>query len=150
MPVLPDRHQQIITMHSAFIRRVVELGENPAQRAKLESVLEAAMSNGWEALVGAVRRILQGDRSVSALNGLDEEDAVIAEAILRGLQDPATLPDASARPDPSLAAPGLAGMIAAAAKGDVKALKVLSEMAEQMSRRVSPAFSSFIASNCNG
>ncbi len=138
MPTLPDPQQQIITMHAAFIRRVVELGQNPAERKQLESVLETAKANGWGALVGAVRAILQGQRDISVLSGLDEEDSVIAEAILRGMQNPASLPDPSARPDPSLAAPGLAGMIQNAARGDVKALSILSEMAEQMSKAGGP------------
>jgi len=134
MPTLPNRQQQIVIIHAVFIRRVVELGQDPAQRPELEKVLETASANGWGALVGAVRRILRGQRDTSVLNGLDEEDSAIAEAILRGLQNPATLPDPNMTPDPSLAAPGLAGMIHAAARGDAKALKIVSEMAEQMSR----------------
>ena len=48
---------------------------------------------------------------------MDREDRIIAEAIMRGLQNPATLPDSTARPDPEMAAPGLAGMIVAARRG---------------------------------
>jgi hypothetical protein len=43
------------------------------------------------------------------------------------------LPDPRARPDPALAAPGLAHMIQAAATGNVQALTLISNMAEQMS-----------------
>ncbi|MGB5201224.1 MAG: hypothetical protein WBR56_15135, partial [Sedimenticolaceae bacterium] len=69
-----------------------------------------------------------------ALGALDEEDRVIAQAILQGLQDPRTLPDPIRKGDPTLAAPGLAQMIHAAATGDVQALTLLSQMAEQMSK----------------
>lgn len=68
------------------------------------------------------------------LNPLDEEDQVIVESILRGLQDPATLPDPNSRPDPAMAAPGLASMIHAAATGNSQALQLTANMAEQMSR----------------
>ena len=54
--------------------------------------------------------------------------------MLRGLQDPSTLPDPDRRPEPALAAPGLAGMIHAAARGDMQATVLLGQMAEQMSR----------------
>jgi hypothetical protein len=59
---------------------------------------------------------------------------VIAEAILRGLLDPATLPDPYKKPDGAFAAPGLAAMIHAASRGDTQTLVALSHMAEQMSR----------------
>jgi len=55
-----------------------------------------------------------------------------AEAILRGIQDPSTLPDPEATPDGSLATPGLAQMIHAARCGHVHALHLLGDMAEQM------------------
>jgi hypothetical protein len=134
MPELPARHQQIITMHAAFIRQVVESARAGGRQDHLEELLRTAEQNGWTALVGSVRRILSGERETGVLGGLDEEDQVIAEAIMRGLQDPATLPDPNARPDPAMAAPGLAGLIHAAASGNVEALKVVSDMAEQMSR----------------
>jgi hypothetical protein len=72
------------------------------------------------------------------LNPLDEEDRVIAESILRGLQDPSTLPDPNTKPDPAMAAPGLATMIHAAATGDAQALQIIAEMAEQMSKTGGP------------
>ena len=69
---------------------------------------------------------------MGVLQDLDEEDRVITEAILRGLQNPDTLPDLSATPDPEHAAPGLASMVAAARNGNVEALKALADMATQM------------------
>lgn len=134
--MLPDRDRQILQAHAQLINLVVQAGHNPAQRAELEPVLRAAEQNGWNALVGAIRRILAGERELRSLQagGLDEEDGVIVEGILRGLHDPATLPDPNAAADPSLAAPGLAAMIHAAGHGDPQALEWLGHMAEQMSR----------------
>lgn len=68
------------------------------------------------------------------LLGLDDEDRVITEAILAGIDNPASLPPLKAQGDPTTAAPGLAAMILAAARGDVQALSVLANMAEQMMR----------------
>ena len=110
---LPDRSQQIVITHAAFIRQAVELIQRPDTAGQLEALLK-------QELRGA--------------EGLDEEDGIIAEAILRGLQDTSTLPDADASADPALAAPGLAHMIHAAGHGDVRALTLVSQMAEQMSR----------------
>ena len=138
MAQLPDRHQQIITMHAAFINQVVQFSQNEADRPQYEQLLKSAGENGWDNLVHAIRMIVAGQREMSAIKGLDEEDRVIAEAIMRGLQNPATLPDPNAKPDPALAAPGLAGMIRAAASGNVEALTLISNMAEQMSKAGGP------------
>jgi hypothetical protein len=138
MKNLPTKHQQIITLHAPFICQVVQLAQQPHNRAALEQLLQQAEASGWHSLTRVVRRVIDGHRELGALSGLDEEDRVIAEAILRGLQDPATLPDPNARPEPALAAPGLAGMIQAAGSGNVEALTLISEMAEQMRRAGGP------------
>ncbi len=134
--MLPERDRQILQAHAQSINLVVQVSHNPARGAELEPVLRAAEQNGWGALVGAVRRILAGERELRALQAraLDEEDTVIIEGILRGLRDPASLPDPNAAADPAMAAPGLAAMIHAAARGDAQALDWLAHMAEQMSR----------------
>jgi hypothetical protein len=134
MGQLPERHEQIRLVHADFIRKVVESCQDPARQQDFESLLDAAVRSGWSALVGAVRRIAAGERGAAVFAGLDEEDQVIAESILLGLQDPSTLPKAGAGPDPALAAPGLAHMIHAAARGDAQALVLIGNMAEQMSR----------------
>jgi len=134
MSSLPEKTQQIVLAHAGLIHAVVIACQNRARTTELEPLLEAANTNGWNTLVAAIRRILNGARDVQVLAGLDEEDRVIAEAILRGLQNPATLPDPQARPDPGMAVPGLAGMIHAAASGDVAALQLLGDMATQMLR----------------
>lgn len=121
-------------IHAAFIRQVVELAQNQAKKEELEALLGIATDHGWSNLVQAVRRILAGQKKLSAIYGLDPEDRIIAEAIMRGMQNPATLPNPTARPDPEMAAPGLAGMILAARRGNTEALRLISEMAEQMRR----------------
>lgn len=138
MPTLPERQQQIVTTHAAFICQVVELSQNDGRRAEYEALLQAAQENGWHKLVYAIRQIVAGRRDLNALQELDEEDQVIADAIMQGLQNPLTLPDPQAKPDPTLAAPGLAGMIREAGRGNVEALTLISNMAEQMSRAGGP------------
>lgn len=132
MGTLPDKQQQIVLAHAGLIHAVVQACGQRDRLTDLEPMLAAAASHGWGSLVAAIRRILQGERDTRLLPGLDEEDRVIVESILRGLQNPATLPDRAAKPDPGLAAPGLAGMVHAAATGDTAALQMLSHMAEQM------------------
>jgi hypothetical protein len=134
MSPLPEKAQQITLAHAGLIHAVVIACQNRERRAELEPLLEAASASGWNMLVMAIRRILGGTRDSQVLAGLDEEDRVIAEAILRGLQDPATLPDPQAQPDPGMAVPGLAGMIHAAASGDMAAIQLLGDMATQMLR----------------
>ena len=96
MSRLPDRQQQIITMHAPFIRQLVQCSQDPARQGDVETLLRTAAENGWDRLVTALRAILVGQRDVGVLRGLDEEDKVIAEAVLRGLQNPATLPEEQA------------------------------------------------------
>ena len=134
MGSLPEKNRQIILAHAGLIHAVVIACQNRERLAELEPLLAAASANGWNTLVTAIRRILGGARDIQVLAGLDEEDRIIAEAIQRGLQDPATMPDPEARPDPGMAVPGLAGMIHAAASGDVAALQLLGDMATQMLR----------------
>lgn len=119
--------------HTPFIRQVVMLSQQAAQTPELEKLLQSATANGWTGLVAAVRRICRGERDNSVLNGLDQEDQVIAEAIMRGMQNPATLPDPTQQSNPTLAAPGLAHMIHEAARNP-QALIIVSNMAEQMSK----------------
>jgi hypothetical protein len=131
---IPAREQQIVQAHAAFICQAVECLGDPGARSRLDGLLQTAEASGWTALVAAVRAIAAGQRDLDRLGGLDEEDRAIAAAILRGLQNPATLPDPNRKADPALAAPGLAGMIHAAGRGDVQALTLISQMAEQMSK----------------
>ena len=133
MTALPEKSQQILQIHAALIHRVVAACHQRALVAALEPLIQASEQNGWVALMGAVRQILKGKRELSLMNGLDEEDRVIVEAILNGIRNPATLPDLQAKVEAGAAAPGLAAMIRASASGDAQALQLLANMAEQMS-----------------
>ncbi|MCG6872196.1 MAG: hypothetical protein LJE84_07885 [Gammaproteobacteria bacterium] len=128
---IPDRHAQILAVHASFIHAVVQAATG-AGHTPLDELLAEARQQGWHGLVAAVRRILGGERGPEVLAGLDEEDRIIAGAILAGIQDPASLPDPGAEADPRHAAPGLAHMIQLARHGDARALKALADMAEQM------------------
>ena len=131
---IPDRDQQIIQAHAAFICQAVALLQRHDAKGELDALLKSAADSGWTALAGAIRQFAGGQRELRLIQGMDDEDRVIAEAILRGLQDPNSLPDPTKKADPTLAAPGLAHMIHAAGRGDVKALTLISQMAEQMSK----------------
>lgn len=134
MTALPQREQQIVQTHAVFICQAVEALQPGAPTQPLDALLQAATQSGWLALANALRTIAGGQRDVAQLVGLDDEDRIIVTAILRGLQDPGTLPDPQQKADPTLAAPGLAHMIHAAGRGDAQALSLISQMAEQMSR----------------
>ncbi len=132
--IISEQKQQIVQFHAVFIHNVVMACLNRELLPQLEQMLQMTSKQGWDTLVPAIRQIINGKRDLSLLAGLDDEDAAIVEAILLGLQDPSTLPDPNAKPDPALAAPGLASMIDAASKGKPEALHILANMAEQMVR----------------
>ena len=129
----PDKQQQIIQTHAGLILGVVQCIQNSELRPQMDQALVISEQNGWDKLVAAIRKILNGSRDESLLNGLYDEDAVIASAILRGLQDPNTLPKPEEQPDATLAAPMLATLINDARRGDHNAVIMLGGMAEQMS-----------------
>ena len=129
----PDKQQQIIQTHAGLILGVVQCIQNSDLRPQMEQALVVSEQNGWDKLVAAIRKIIKGNRDESVLIGLDEEDTVIASAILRGLQDPNTLPKPEEKPDAALAAPMLANLINEARRGDHNAVIMLGGMAEQMS-----------------
>jgi hypothetical protein len=123
---------QVLRVHAAFIHTVVNALRDRSQLADLMKQLDAAEQAGWARLVGALRQVVAGRRDASIKLGLDEEDTILLDAILRGLENPATMPPLDARPDGSAAAPGLAALIDASARGDAQAMSVLANMAEQM------------------
>lgn len=132
MAQLPPREQQIIQTHAPLIVAATRCATSGSIPPDFEQALQTSASNGWTDLVAVIRKVIAGERSTSVLQGLDEEDRVIVEAILRGTQDPSTLPDPAAGTDASMATPGLAQMIDAARHGHVEALHLLGNMAEQM------------------
>lgn len=132
MSTLPEKDQQIVQAHAGLIHRVVIACQNRAIVTDLEDILKQAQDNGWSALVSAIRKILAGQRDIGAFRHLDEEDFTIIEAMLRGIQNPAALPDLSQEFDANMAAPGLASLIHAARGGSLEALQLIAGMAEQM------------------
>ncbi len=132
MANLPEKEQQIVDAHMGLIHRVVIACQNPDAVPDLHRLLQEAERNGWTALVGAIRQILAGSRDASLLNPLDAEDRTIVASILRGLQDPSTLPDPTKGFDASMAAPGIAAMVHGARSGNLETLQLLANMAQQM------------------
>jgi len=134
MAKLPDAVEQVLQMHAPFIHAVVNALNDRQQLPMLMQTLTAAEQQGWAPLVRALRLIVDGKRDESIKLGLDDEDRIVVDAVLRGLTNPASLPPLDKKPDASAAAPGLASMINASAHGDAQALAVLANMAEQMVR----------------
>jgi len=130
----PDAAEQVRRVHAPFIHAVVGALRDRARIPELQQTLAAAEQQGWARLAGALRQVLDGRRDAALKLGLDEEDRIIVESVLQGLENPASLPALDQQPDGRAAAPGLAAMIAAAGRGDVQALTVLADMAEQMLR----------------
>lgn len=134
MAELPDAVQQVLTMHAPFIHAVVNALRDRSQLPQLMDTLNAAEQQGWPRLVAALRQVVEGKRDESVKLGLDDEDRIIVDAVLRGIDNPATLPSLDQKPSGAAAAPGLAALIAAARRGDAQALSALANMAEQMVR----------------
>ena len=132
MSSTPDLKQQILQAHAGLIHQVVMHCNQPGTVPTLEQVLQQAEANDWKALVAAIRSIMDGRRDDSVLSGLDDEDRTIVSAILQGLQDPSTLPDLQAEFDSTMAAPGIAGLVHAARRGNLQALQIVGGMAKQM------------------
>lgn len=128
----PDYQQQIIQTHAGLIVATVKAAQSKNTPAGLEQAFKVSEQNGWTKLITAIRKIIAGERSETILQGMDEEDQIIIDTILKGIQNPTTLPDPNAKADASMAAPGLAGMINAARTGQPQALQMLAGMAEQM------------------
>lgn len=128
----PDKQEQILQSHAGLIHRVVMHCNNPGSVPDMEQVLQTAADNDWTTLVTTIRDIMSGNRDESMLALLDEEDRIITESILRGLQDPSTLPSLETDIDSSMAAPGIAGLIHASRNGNAQALQIIGSMATQM------------------
>ena len=134
MAGLPDAVEQVLRMHAPFIHAVVQAIADRSRLPELMQTLAAAERQGWPQLVAALRQVIDGQRNDSVKLGLDDEDRIIVDAVLRGLSNPETLPPLDRQADPRAAAPGLAALIDASARGDAQALAALANMAEQMLR----------------
>jgi len=126
----PDTTEQILQSHTGLIHRVVMHCNNPGSVPDLEQVLQQAEENDWKQLVVVIRNIMSGTREESVLLGLDEEDRVIAESILRGLQDPQTLPGTMAKQ--MLAAGGDMGILAGRIRPLVEGERDTDKLTEKM------------------
>lgn len=132
MATLPDRAQQIIQSHAVLIVSIVKACEDSEMLEKIEPMLKAAEEYGKPELSAVLRKILNGSRDADISSGLDGDDTIIIEAILKGLKEPSSLPDPRAKADESAAAPGLARIIQLAGRGDQNAMQMVASMAEQM------------------
>lgn len=132
MANIPSQEEQIRQSHAVLIHQVVHACQNDTAKQQLKPMLDMAAQQNWHELVAAVNKIVAGQRGEDLLNNLDDEDKVIIESILQGLQNPASLPEVQQQADPAMAAPGLASMINAACRGDTAALQAASVMADQM------------------
>jgi tetratricopeptide (TPR) repeat protein len=75
--------------HQQFIEAVVQTTQNPKLRKQLDAMLQQREAKGWQKLVAATRRILNGERDWEVLSqneNLDLEDALIVQNILHQLQ----------------------------------------------------------------
>jgi len=132
MDTSADFSNQVRTIHAGFIHAIVAACAGGEAAQRIEPLLAEAQERGYGRLVACVRKVLAGRRDPGVLEGLDEEDHVIVQSVLDGLQNPATLPDPAARAEGAAAAPGLAHLIHAARSGDTGALQVLGNMGEAM------------------
>jgi tetratricopeptide (TPR) repeat protein len=91
-PAATIRVRAILDQHAVLIRAVVTACADPDGPARLAEHLSRMEAHGWTALVGAIRRVLAGERDAAALTeSLDVEDSFIVGAVLTGLDDPALL-----------------------------------------------------------
>lgn len=129
---ITEKQEQVLQTHAGLIISVVQCTQNPEMRQQLDVALQRSAQNGWENLVAAINKILNGNRDEAILNNLDDEDYVIAQAILKGIQDPSTLPKQDEQANAAMAAPMLAKLISEASRGDHNAVIMLGGMADQM------------------
>jgi hypothetical protein len=86
------RHE--LRRHLPLILATVLATQDAAEQGKLDDILKRLTDLGWSKLVGAVRRIIGGERdSIVLEEELDLEDSMIVETILVALSDPSTLKD---------------------------------------------------------
>jgi tetratricopeptide (TPR) repeat protein len=84
--------QHELQQHAQLIVMTVIALENAEVRQQLEALLENRYPQGWDNLIAAIQRILNGERDEEALlEPLDDEDAMIVSAILQGIRDPDSL-----------------------------------------------------------
>ncbi len=120
--------EELLKLHSALLHDVVDAIHDKSKQAPLLDMLNEAQNNGWQKLCEAIRSILEGQRDDSVLDNLDEEDAILIQAILIGIDNPETLPENDLQKQRDEAALGLATTIAAACQGDQRAMELVAHM----------------------
>ncbi|MBA3581894.1 MAG: hypothetical protein H0W44_05500 [Gammaproteobacteria bacterium] len=126
------KNRELVALHASLIHEVIAAITQPTKRPALYSGLDIATQNGWGALANAVRKILDGERSLDILDNMDHDDAVIVAAILRGIQDPNTLPSLDTAQDPAGAPSSLAQLIHTAGRGDANSERLLQQFMNDM------------------
>ena len=124
--------EEILQDHTTLIHRVVMHCNEPDSVPDLEQILQLAQENDWQKLVTTIRSIMSGNHDRSLLQGLDEEETIIIEAILNGIEDPGTLPTVSADLNSAMAAPGIASLIYASMQGSSESLDITTNLIKQM------------------
>ncbi len=124
--------EEVLQAHASLIHCVVMHCNNPGSVPDLAAILQQAEDSDWKQLVATIRSIMGGGRDDSILQELDEEEAIIIGAILRGLEDPGTLPALQPDFQSSMAAPGIANLIHASRDGSAQSLSIIANLARQM------------------
>jgi len=124
--------EQILKDHIQLIHRVVMHCCEPNSVADLEHFLRQAEENDWRKLVEVIRRIISGNHNRSLLHDLDEEESIIIESILNGIEDPHTLPPVPVDLNSDMAAPGIASLIHATMQGSAESQNIITNLTKQM------------------
>ncbi len=128
----PDTTEEILQSHAGLIHRIVMHCNAPGSVPDIDQVLKFAEDNISNQLVTIIREIMSGKRKDAIPLELEEETRVIAEAIVKGLENPETLPVLETDINSEHAGIGIAGLIYAACTGNEQALRILMGTAKQM------------------
>ena len=132
---IPTRQEQIVSIHASLIISVVRGRTDPIAAREAAELVGGLSRSGHPALARILGRIVRSAKPDGAdETALSDDERVVLNAVLQGIDNPAALPPEVSSFDPGAAAPGLAWIIVAAARGDPQALHTLSEMAEAMVR----------------
>ena len=124
--------RSIIQENADLIHLVIISAFDPQYLPQLESNLIQAENNGWTSLVAAIRKVIAGERNVEEFRYLDNEDRAIITSILKGIEDPTSLPELTKAVNPAMAGPVIARLIHAAGMGNKESKNELTAMASQM------------------
>lgn len=127
-----DSGESIIQEHADLIHLVIMSVFGPQYLPHLESNLIQAENNGWTSLAAAIRKIIAGERNIEEFQNLDTEDRSIITSILKGIEDPTSLPELTNAVNPAAAGPMIARLIHAAGMGNSDSKNELTAMASQM------------------